>query len=283
MKKILLLVFISVAFSGFARELPIHCNEDEAKIIATLQSIKESGLPTGDKLVMAAKSFEGAPEDYYYLTDSIAGLRINVDEFSPLMFVNNVIALVKGADKPGIIDIRNFSEEFENISSRRGEFTGFPSIMYHTSDWVGDNISRGNFIEITENYPGMVSRTKSLDEMTRNRDKYAALADSATFETVRMTEMGFRTHRVPTLKKEIIKKKELLEDLSNGDVLILVPNRDGIDMYDIGFVEMKNGVPYFIHVSPQQHKVVVETEELARYMQLMTKHFQGFRVLRLKE
>lgn len=266
-----------------ARDLPTHCGEDADRIVSLMGDLRQSQLPTGDKILYAAKSLVGARAEDYYRTDSVADLRINIESFSPLMFVNSVIALAKGSEKPGVIDVCNFSDEFENISTRRGKFTGYPSIMFHTSDWIGDNISRGNIVELTENYQGMIPRTKSLDEMTRNRKDFAALADSATFETVRMTEMGFRTHRIPTLKKEVIKKKELIGDLQNGDIIILVPNRDGIDMYDIGFIELIDGIPHLIHVSPTQKEVVEEPEDMARYMQLMTKHFQGFRILRLKE
>ena len=233
--------------------------------------------------ILSPKELTGAPKEEYYKSDSVASLRVNLDAFSPLMFINSVVSLTRASEEPGPVDIRNFYDAFENMACRRGEYSGYPSIMFHTSDWIGDHISRGNIVELTENYPGMIARTKSLDEMTRKRGDFAALADSATFETVRMTEMGFRTHRVPTLKKEIIKKKELTEDLRNGDIIILVPNRDGIDMYDIGFVSVEDGVPHLIHLSPVTGQVTEETEDLARYMQLMTKHFQGFRLLRLRD
>lgn len=282
MKRILSILGLFIALSAAARELPVHCAIDTAKVNQLIAELKTADRPTGERMVAAARAFAGAEKDDYYFTDSIGTLRINVDSFSPLMFINNVVALAKTSENPGLNDWRTFAREFEDISCRRGEFTGYPSIMYHTSDWIGDNISRGNVTELTENFAGAIPRTKSLDEMTRKRGNFAALADSTTFETVRMVEMGFRTHRVPSLKKETIKKKELVADLQDGDIIILVPNRDGIDVYDIGVITMKEGLPYLIHVSPTAHKVVEEEEDLARYMSLMTKYFQGYRILRLK-
>lgn len=261
----------------------MHCPDDSAKIVGILQELKTSDLDLGDKLVFAAKSLQGAGRDTYYSTDSLATLRLNVDSVTPMTFINNVIALAKASERPGLVDLSSFAREFENISSRRGEYTGFPSIMYHSSDWIGDNIARGNVVELTENYPGMIARTKSLDEMTRKRHDYAVLADSATFESVRMVEMGFRTHRVPTLKKEIVKKKELQEDLRNGDIIILVPSGDGVDFYDMGIVALEDDGPHLIHLSPQLKAVVEEKDVLPRYFDLMTKYFQGFRLLRLKD
>lgn len=260
-----------------------HCERDTVmanQIISELASYKD---PFGKKLVYAASRLEGAELDDYYRTDSVADLRINLESFTPLMFVNSVIALTKASEKGGVPTWRNLNSELIEISCRRGENNGFPSIMFHTSDWITDNVFRGNVRELTEDYSGgVVVRTKSLDEMTRHRNDYKVLADSATFEKVRMTEMGFRTHRVPTLKKETIEKKEITDDLRDGDIIILVPGGDGLDMYDIGFVAMREDGPHFIHVSPRTKKVVEEPETLQRYLKLMTKYFQGYRLLRVK-
>lgn len=283
MRKLILAILLFLPLTVLAKEPGAHCNADRAKAEQLILTLQASGLPQGDRMVLAAESLVGSGEDDYYMTDSVAELRINLDTFTPLMFVNSVIALTKASEKPGAVDASTFAREFENIACRRGENHGFPSIMYHSSDWIGDNVSRGNIAELTENYAGAVAHTKSLDEMTRYRKNYAALADSATFETVRMTEMGFRTHRVPSLKKETIKKKELTDDLQNGDIIILVPNRDGIDIYDMGIVKIEDGLPHFIHLSPQTHQVIKEKEDLARYMSLVTKYFQGYRILRLKD
>lgn len=279
----LLFFFLSLGILGAtAQRLPSRGPQDEERVREIMEMLRDAGGSLGDKIVMAAEALEGAGEDDYYHTDSIGTLRLNLSSFSPLMFVNNVVALAKASGSPINADLSAFESVFENISCRRGTDSGFPSIMYHSSDWIGDNMSRGNLTELTEDYTGVVARTKSLDEMTRKRNDFAALADSSVFETVRMTEMGFRTHRIPSLKKETIKKKEVIQDLRNGDIVLMVPNRDGIDLYDIGIVSMENGVPYLIHFSPQQHKIVKENDDLARYFSLMTKYFQGYRILRVK-
>ena len=283
MKRLILILAAFFTLTSQARVLPVRSAEDATRIQEILGILQATEGETGDRMVAAALALQGAGEDDYYTVDSVANLRINTGTFTPLMFVNTVIALAKASEKAGTIDLNTFSSEFENISSRKGEAKGFPSVMYHASDWIIDNTARGNITELTENYSGVVARTKSLDEMTRKRGNFAALADSATFEAVRMTEMGFRTHRIPSLKKETIKKKEVVEDLRNGDIILMVPGRDGIDIYDMGFVTLENGLPYLIHLSPQSHTVVKEKEDLARYMNLMTKYFQGYRILRVKQ
>lgn len=283
MKRFLLICSIFVTVNCVARTMPVHCDSDTAKINSFIAELKEEGGSRGDRIARAAALLEGGTLDDYFRTDSTADLRINVDSFTPLMFVNTAVALARTSETPGTVNWRTFAREFENISCRRGENNGFPSIMYHASDWIGDNVSRGNLTELTENYAGVVAHTKSLDDMTRNRDRFAALSDSATFESVRMTEMGFRTHRIPALKKETIKKKELTDDLQNGDIIILVPNQDGYDIYDMGFIVKEDGIPHLLHLSPQSKVVTLEKESLERYLALMTKYFKGYRLLRIKD
>lgn len=254
--------------------------DDTIKANQIISELKGLDVPFGDKVLIAAKYFNGCNKDDYYNSSPTAQLRINLDEFSPLMYINTCLALARASENPGNSDWRTFASELERLSCAKGMDNGYPSLMYHTSEWIVDNISRGNVKELTENFSGVIERTKSLDEMTRNRSNFAVLADSAIYESIRMKELGFRTFRVPTLKKETIKKKDVIEELRNGDIIILVPNRDGIDSFDIGFVEMHQGEPYLMHVSPQTEAVTEEKEPLSRYMQLMTKHFQGYRILR---
>lgn len=290
MKKKILTIILATFGAGIAgmnamdmRTPKVHCDSDTVRIneiIAELVAMPSASL--GDRIAFVAEKFVEAGEDDFFSTDSIGELRINVETFTPLSLINNAVALAKTSQLPGSPGWHAFVGEFEYITCRKGEDAGFSSIMFHTSDWIGDNALRGNLREITEDFEGVVDRTKSLDEMTRNRKKYAALADSARFEKVRMTEMGFRTHRVPALKRDHIKKKEVAGDLQNGDIIILVPYHDGVDYYDIGVIAMEAGEPYLVHLHPQKRIVVKESEPLARYMQLMAKHFQGFRLIRVK-
>lgn len=265
------------------RDPKMHCAEDTVRVNALIGDLRQNRTTLGEEIVYAAESFVGCPADDYYRTDTLADLRINLDSFTPLMLVNNSIALARAARTPGMADWRPFTSELEKIACRKGEDKGFPSIMYHTSDWIGDNSARGNVREFTEDFAGVEVRTKSLDEMTRNRNNYAVLSDSSAFETVRMTEMGFRTHRIPTLKREAIKKKEIVEDLQAGDILILVPYGEGKDFYDLGIITLEQDGPHLIHLSPQTHKVEKEAEPLARYLGPLAKYYQGIRLVRVKD
>lgn len=281
----LFLISILMACRAFALDPrnPLMAEpQDTVRVQQIIDRLAASGQPLGERVAMAALEFDGTPEGDYYTTDSVAALRIDTGSMTPLMLVNNAVALAKASLASGRPGWRDFVAELQSVACRRGEDLGFPSIMYHTSDWIGDNVFRGNLRELTENFSGVVARTKSLDEMTRYRSRFAALADSAAFETVRMTEMGYRSHRVPALKRETIGKKEVEQSLRDGDILILVPNRDGIDFYDIGVVVMRADGPHLVHLSPFTRRVEEESDVLSRYFKFAAKHFQGYRIVRIR-
>lgn len=234
----------------------------------------------GANIATFARSFVGCGRDDYYNTDSVASLQLNLSTFTPITLINASLALAKARLASSAPGWRDYAIALENISCRRGEDKGFNSLMWHASDWIVDNIYRGNAKERTEHYQGVIERTKSLDYLTRHRNEYAVLTDSANYENTRMTEMGFRTHRIPTLKKETINRKEIQDDLRDGDILLLNPPEDSIDTYIIGIIVHGENGPTIVYLDPDSGKVVEWTEPLTRLFKLKTKRFNGYRIIR---
>lgn len=284
MKHIVLTLFLLssiLSLRAFDISAPRLSNaSDTVRAAEILKSPDMSADDYGHNIAVAAKSLLGAGADSYYNTDSTADIRLNLQAFTPLSFINSALALGQASlanTNPGW---RDFAKAFVALSCRRGEDKGFNSIMYHTSDWINDNIYRGNVKERTEDFSGAVSKTKSLTYLTRNRDKFAALADSAMFENVKFTEMGFRSMRVPMLKKETISKKEVLSEIKDGDIIIMVCNGDGIDYYRIGVAVNKEDGPYMIMFDPEEGKVIETPTPLPLFFKTRTKHYSGYRLLR---
>lgn len=249
------------------------------EVTVLLDSIKtEKDL--GKRMVKVAEQLIGTGRDDYYAKDSIASLRLTTEGFTPMTFVNSVAAIaLSGGESNG--NALMAQDNFSRLSCRRGENVGFPSIMWHTSDWISDNIYRGTIKELTESYIEPRTKTKSLDYLSRHRGEYAVLSNPEIYDKVRMTEMGFRTHRVPYLQRHDAKKKVISDELKDGDIIILIPNQDGVDMYEMGIVKIKNDAPYLIHFSNKQGKVVMESEPLDRYMNSIAKYICGFRWVRI--
>ena len=283
-KKIVLAIILLAGSASMAyAALPYAHREDAEKADSLIKiASADRSASLGDRMAMIAESFVGSGKDDYYYKDTVATLRVNLQEFTPMTFINTVEALARtaGDGNPGIVQ---FEDNLRKVSCRRGEDAGFASLMWHASDWIGDNLYRGNITELTERYGDQRDRTKSLDYLTRNRDKYAALANAETYDKVRMTEMGFRSHKIPYLPKQFIGKKSFEEDARPGDIIIMVPNEDGQDIFQIGILTLEKGDPYLIHFDVKKGMVVKESEPLKRYFNLVSKYFGGFRWLRIKE
>ncbi len=119
--------------------------------------------------------------------------------------------------------------------------------------------------------------------MTRHPDEYPALKNPAVLDKVRMAEMGYRSHRIPHLKKQSAGNKSLHELMNDGDIIMMLSNDVDFDLYDVGFVELVDGVPHLIHVTHDTGLVTVDPYPLQRLFKLENQHFYGYRWLRPQE
>lgn len=272
------------ASSAQAFTIPrIHCSEDTVRAVAIMQTLGDAPADAGRRLVLAAKELEGSDVGNPGWNDSAGTLTLDLHTFDGLAFVNNAIALAKGSMTP---DKRWFDYSFalEGISRRKGNDTGPASQMIYGSDWIVDNVYRGNIVELTDRYNGgYLHKTKSLEAVSRNLDKYPALKDSAAREAVKMFEMGYRTHRIPHLKKEMAGKSDIISNMRDGDIIMMLCKDDDFDLYDIGIVAMRDDGPHLIHCDRNTGKVREDPFPLKQLFKKENQFFYGYRWLRLKE
>lgn len=118
--------------------------------------------------------------------------------------------------------------------------------------------------------------------MSNHRDKYPALADSTQFAKVKNTEIGYRLHRFPYVKKEWLKSKETVAAFKSGDIIGIVTKIDGLDVSHLGIIIKENGVLYFIDASSIGKKVQREDETFFEYMR-RNRSSLGIRVIRIMD
>lgn len=278
MRALLASVLVAVAAVNVnGVEVRRFSTEDNVRAEKIMGEISGVDIPVGDKVIRTAKLLIGTPSGADAENDTIGTAMINLQHFTPFSFVNSVLALVKAteAPRPGL---QALDEAWVSLTRRRGEDTGFSSKFIYGADWIVDNIYRGNLKEMTELLNDGSFKTKSLDYVTRNADKYPALSDSATFDRMKMVEMGFKSHKIPHLKKQTMGKKEVVDRLQNGDIIVMLSPKIDFDVYDLGFIEMRDNVPYLIHVNDLG--VVEDSEPLSRYFKVNNQYFYGYRILR---
>lgn len=280
MKKYIIALLIGIGFSGSVfSEVRVHCDADRQKASRILEQV--AALPSqGERIIAAARALAGTPVGNSALHDSVGSAIISFHEFTPLDFASTVLSFAKAATVSKNPSYQDFADAFVSLSRRKGEDGGFASRLLYSADWTVDNIYRGNLTELTERLPDNVFRTRSFDHFTTHRSDYEALRDSAEWEKVRMVEMGYRSHKIPYMKKQTIGKKDVKAKVANGDVIILLAKENDRDIYDIGFIEMDpDGEMRLIHADPAKGMIVAETVNAERFFKTDGQYFMGYRLL----
>lgn len=255
-----------------------HCPEDSIRILELIDKAK-NGASYGEKIVEAAKALSGIPRGWSADNDSIGSLVIRLDSLSQREFIYMALAAAKTAEQ-SLEGLYAFEKNLENISRKKGVDEGFPSQFFYGSDWIVDNVYRGNLKEMTEYLDGGGSRTKTLDYVSRHAEEFPALSDPETLDKIKVMEFGYRSHRIPHLKKQSIGNKNVKELLQNGDIIIMNPPETDFDIYDIGVVSLENGEPYLIHISRETNEVRLDPYPLTRLFKIEGQFFYGYRWLR---
>ncbi len=213
-------------------------------------------------------------------SDGAEVLTVNLDELDCTTFVENVIALsITGGERRS--SWYDFVYNLRKIRYRDGEVDGYASRLHYVSDWVVDNVHRGNFVEATNRFSDAQYEVKTINFMSSNRELYPALNDSATFAGIKSAEIGYRNHRYPIIKTKSI-GKAAKNFLKPGDIVALTTSKKGLDVSHLGIIVFKGTEPHLLHASSKSGKVVIDPLPLSTYMQ-KNRNLTGMRVFRLKE
>ncbi len=264
------------------QQMRFHCANDTTEINELLKKGYESGLKDANELVSYyAHELLGRPYVAHTLEGSPEQLTINIDELDCTTFVETLYALTR-TTLNGRYSWRDFANCLENLRYRGGKMDGYASRLHYISDWSTDNTSRGNLKEITGDINGVQYKIKTINYMTTHRDLYPALADSATFERVRSSEIGYRNHRFPYIKREHLSSKNVKNALKSGDFVGLVTKMEGLDVSHMGIIEKDaKGDIYLLDASMSGKQVQLEKKNMYDMLR-NSKNNIGIRVWRIK-
>lgn len=273
-----LLIFLPLVTKA---EIRYHCDADSLKVMELLKEA-QAGKTYGDRVVAAARALIDTPLGAASDNDVQGTIVIRLDTLNQKEFLNMALAAAK-ASYAVASSTHDFEKALEDISRRKGIDEGFASQFLYGSDWIVDNVYRGNVKEMTDYVEGGNFRTKTLDYVSRHKDQFPALADPTVLDKVKIVEMGYRGHRIPHQKKHFVNNKNIKELFQDGDIIMMLCNDSDFDVYDLGVVSLKNGQPYMIHVSKDSGKVVEDDFPLQRRFKIDGQFFYGFRWLRPTE
>lgn len=278
MKKFLLLALLLIPMlAGAQASVNWH---DETRDTARINEVLKaaSGLDRRVVVDSIARMFLGTPYVASTLEIEPERVTVNTDGMDCTTFVDNVLALARTVME-GRSDWRDFIYNLEWMRYRQGRVNGWSSRLHYISDWIVDNVGRGNVKEITSSLDASEYRVKSLDFMTEHADLYPALADRDNLEKMRDVERGYRNHRYPQLAVVKINKNNLAQ-MRPGDVVAITTKTPGLDVVHLGILTMVNGELHLLHASSKEGKVTIDPRPLKDHLR-QNRSYLGIRVLRL--
>ena len=226
-----------------------------------------------------ARQFLGLPYVAHTLEGDSEVLTVNIDELDCTTFVETVISMAYTVGE-GRTSWHDYIHNLERIRYRDGKLNCYASRLHYISDWIINNSHRGNFSEVTDEFPNYSYKTKTLDFMTSNRKSYKSLSDDNEFEKLKNIEIGYHNHRFPYIKTSSLQRKSVRNKLKDGDIIALTTNIKGLDVSHMGLIAIIDGEPHLMHASMKAMKVIIDPLPLHKYLS-NSKSLSGIRVIRL--
>lgn len=286
MKKLgLLFIFIAAGIGSALAQGDVRFHNEASDTLRLTQlldqAVARSFVNPEARVAFFGRAFIGTPYVAHTLEGDEEILTVNLDELDCTTFVETSMALAYTVGETRR-SWRDFVYNLRRMRYRGGEVDGYPSRLHYICDWAVDNIHRGNFKDVTRDFPRSNEMARTIDFMTSNRDKYPALADSANYARIRSIESGYRLHRFPYIKTVDLGNKDMKAAFHDGDVVALVSSLKNLDVTHMGIVVRQDGELYLLHASSKDGKVELTERPFADFMK-RNRQWVGVRVFRLLE
>lgn len=286
MKKLgLLFIFIAAGIGSALAQGDVRFHNEASDTLRLTQlldqAVAQPFVNPEARVAFFGRAFIGTPYVAHTLEGDEEILTVNLDELDCTTFVETSMALAYTVGETRR-SWRDFVYNLRRMRYRGGEVDGYPSRLHYICDWAVDNIHRGNFKDVTRDFPRSNEMARTIDFMTSNRDKYPALADSANYARIRSVESGYRLHRFPYIKTVDLGNKDMKAAFHDGDVVALVSSLKNLDVTHMGIVVRQDGELYLLHASSKDGKVELTERPFADFMK-RNRQWVGVRVFRLLE
>ena len=278
MKKTLFVLLFTIPTQLFAQER-IYSTNDSLFVEAILQ--KYSHAECNGKLVMdIAQEFLGRKYTAGTLDNgSKEKLVIDTENVDCTTFVETVIAIATTIKDGG--DFTIFCNNLQKLRYHSGVIDGYASRLHYITQWASDAREKGILSEVTH---CALSRNTVLNlcYMSRNPEKYPQLKGNATLQRkIEESEKPFRGIEVPYIPKEHLQRNSTALPITDGDIIALTTDIQGLDVLHVGFAFWKEGKLHLLHASSGEGRVIKESRTLFDYLKNKKRH-TGVRVFRLQ-
>lgn len=283
----LMVIAIATSSEAFAyTDIRFHCESDTTEINALLRSAELADMSQAQRVSFFASRLVGAGSSLRkdLLEADEAPLTVSVHEFTPLSFISTCIALAQAYETSSAPNWRDFAEKFEKVMYKNGEQGDFVSRFMYPSDWIADNIFRGNVTDATQRLDELSVRRKekSIDYISHHPKAFHAFENPGMLEKMKMLEMGFRNHQIPYISNGDLTNPKRFKPLAmDGDIVFLLCQDFNLDSREMGILRVEGDNLIFIQLSPTGSKVVAEDLPFEQYVKRNVKRIQGARLVRI--
>ena len=277
-----LLLGMGWAHGATMEQMRFHCADDTTRLNELLaQGYAQTTRNPNELVYFYAQQLLGTPYVAHTLEGDSERLTINIHELDCTTFVETLYALARTTMQERY-SWRDYARNLENLRYRDGAMTDYSSRLHYISEWIMNNHSRGNLMEVTADLPHVQYQVKSIDFMTTHASNYHSLKnDSAMVARIAHFERGYRNHRMPVLKKSWLGAKDVRAAIRTGDFVGLVTRIEGLDISHLGIlVKDEKGDIYLLDASISGGQVMLEPMPLVRQLEGY-KNNTGVRVFRI--
>lgn len=282
-----LFLIVSATLSFAYDNVRFHCDKDTTVINKLLKSPELIGMKKNDQVAFFAKQLVGAESNLRQeiLEADTTLFTIDIHTFNPLSLISTCIALTQAYETSSAPNWRAFAEKYESIMYKGGKAGDFVSRFLYPSDWIADNIFRGNIYDATQRFEGMNIRKKekSIDYISHHKDSFKAFSNPENLNRIKMLEMGFRNHQIMFVSNgDLTNPTRYKKNAENGDIVFLHATDFNLDSRDMGVIIKEGNDLLFIHMSPTEEKVIIDPLTFDAYVKRNIKRIQGARVIRIE-
>ena len=208
-------------------------------------------------------------------------LVINTSELDCTTFVEIVTALTRCMSGNGKRDFSDFCRQLQHVRYINGEIA-YETRQHYFTVWISDNAEEGIVTDIQNNPPFTKVQHVSVNWMTTHQQSYKMLKNNAKrLQGIKALEeqISGKSYRyIP--KEQIVDSRLFRNTIHNGDILVMITNKKGLDTTHIGIASWHQDGLHMLNASSIHKKVIDEPMLLRTYM---TKHPSqiGIRVCRV--
>lgn len=287
--RVILSIFLLsiVSLSSYSYDsVTFHCDQDTVLINSLLNSPELKDMSPNSRVAFFAKKLVGSPSSLRQeiLEADTMEFMVNAHTFTPLSFISSCVALAQAYEMSSAPNWRDFADKIENVMYKKGVATDFVSRFLYPSDWIADNIFRGNVVDATMNLDGLnfKRKEKSIDYISHHRDSFKAFDNQKNLDRLKMLEMGFRNHQIPYITNgDLQNQSRFKKQAKDGDLFFLLTPDFNLDSREMGILTIDGDKLLIIQLSPSKDSVTLEELPFEHYVKRNVKRIQGARIIRI--